>query len=260
MLDNKFENVKQVVYSTYGDIIDFGAKKKNLVKFGRRTTVGTDWETLMSAQGTETEETFVSGNDITTVVSSSALDNGKTLKLEYHVLNADGSILFGVQDVTLDGADATTPVTLDVPCFRVSRLYNTSTSDSLVGNIYVYEGGIRTDANTHLVIVAGENQTQKTQTTTSSEDYWVISNFSVTCLAKVTKYVECRIEAKSINSNVWLPIAQTVGVTDSAGTIQINTEPYLIVPNGYDIRLAVKSNTSGVDVSGGISGYLAKIV
>lgn len=244
-----------VVNSEYSDAVSVLSKKKNLLKFGRRTTVGTGWEALATAQGTETEETLLSSNGITHVVSGASGDNGKTLKLEYHTISS-GVLTFGVQDVTLDASDATTPVALTTACGRANRSYNTSTS-GLTGPIYYYEGGTRTDANTHLVIPAGENQTQKAQTAISDNDYWFISSISVTCLAKTTKYVEARLEAKPTTQSYWRPVSQTFAVTDTTGTVAFPVKPYIIVPSNYDVRLAVRTNTSSVDVAGGFSGYLA---
>lgn len=238
------------IFSTYGDTVSVDNKKKSLLKFGSRTTVGTTWETLMTEQGTEVGETFVSGNNITHIVSSTT--DTQTVNIEYHTVSA-GVTTFGVQSATLNG---TTPVALTTPAYRVSRVYNTG-STPLAGTIYIYEGGTRTDANTHITIPAGEQQTQKAQTTISDNDYWVITFISLSVLAKVTKYAEARLEIKPVAQSYWRPITQTFAATDTTGTILIKTEPYLIVPSNYDVRLAVKTNTSAVSIAGGFGGYLA---
>jgi hypothetical protein len=244
-----------VIYSTYGDTVSVSEKKKNLLKFGSRTTVGTGWETLMTTQGSETAETLLSTNGITTVVSSSGSDTS-TIKYEYHTIAGD-SATFGVStDVTLTG---TTPVTLPTAAARVSRAYN-SDGTALVGNIYFYEGGTRTDANTHAVIPAGEQQTQKAQTTISSTDYWIVTNITLSVLSKTSAYAEGRLEAKPIGTSYWRPISQNFSCKDSSGTVELSKKPYIIVPKNYDVRLVVKTNAASVSVAGGFNGYLAKVI
>ena len=252
-VDSQYEIAQAIneIYSTYGDTVSVENKKKSLLKFGARTTVGTTWETVMNAQGALTEEVLLSTNGITTVVSSSASDT-QPIVYEYHTISG-GNLTFGVGTVTLNG---TTPVTLPVACARANRAYNNDSS-ALVGNIYFYEGGTRTDANTHLMIPAGAQQTQKAATAISQYDYWIISNVSINVLSKVTKYAEARLEVRQVGKSYWRPLTQTFSATDSTGTINYHFEPYRIVPQNYDVRLAVRTNTSGVDVSGGFSGFLA---
>ena len=253
--DYKLRQALNEIQSTYAELVSVSSKKKSLLKFGSRTTVGTGWETLMTTQGSQVEEVLLSTNSIATVASSSSSDMGKTLGLEYHTLSG-GNLTFGVQPVTLDAADGQTPVTLATSAARVSRLYNTGTT-ALVGNIYVYESGSRTDANTHLIIPAAEQQTQKAATSISANDYWIITNFSISVLSKTTKYAEARLEVRYIGDDFWRPISQTVAVTDTTGTVEIFKEPYIIVPPNSDVRIAVRTNTGAVDVAGGFSGYLA---
>ena len=243
------------ILETYGEVVSVDAKKKSLLKYGVRTTVGTSWETLSTASGSELQETYVTGNSIVNVVSSSASDTG-TIKYEYHTISG-GETTFGVSgNVTLQG---TTPVTLPTAAFRTSRAYNTGTN-ALVGNIYFYETGSRTDANTHLIIPAGEQQTQKASTTISSQDYWIVTNVTLSVLSKTSAYAEGRLEVKPVGTTYWRPIGQNFACSDASGTIQIQKEPFLIVPSNYDVRIAVKTNTANVVVAGGFNGYLASVV
>ncbi len=244
-----------IIEDTYGDVVSVDAKKKDLLKFGARTTVGTGWETVMTAQGSETEETMLTANSITTVVSSASGDNGKQLTLEYHTYSA-GALTFGTQNVTLDASDATTPVTLSTAVGRANRAYNIASS-ALTGNIYFYEGGTRTNANTHLVIPAGEQQTQKGQTAISNNDYWIITNISGSVTQKTSAWGEFRLEIRPASGTYWRPISQNFGVSDASGTVEILIEPYIIIPSNYDVRLAVRTNTGAVAVAGGFKGYLA---
>jgi len=238
------------ILSTYSATVSVDSKQKSLLKFGSRTTTGTGWETMMTLLGTETEETLLATNGITTIVSDAA--DTVPMKVEYHTISG-GLLAFGVQDVTLNG---TTPVGLPTACARASRMYNNDGA-ALTGNVYVYEGGTRTAANTHLSIAAGEQQTQKAATSISNMDYWIVTNVSINVLSKNTKYAEARLEIRPVGKTYWRPITQIFSCTDSTGTIQLMFEPHKIIPSNHDVRLAVKTNTSGVDVSGGLQGYLA---
>lgn len=249
-----------VAKSTYGDDVSIQDKSKNLLKFGTHTSVGTGWETLAEWQDSEIQETFVTDNGITTVVSDNAGDT-EDVVLEYHTLNYKGDAIFGVQTVTLQGL---TPVPLDVPCFRANRAYNSSNT-LLQGNVAFYEGGAITsgkpndDDQVHLLIVAGEQQSQKAATTISAFDYWFIANVSLSVTEKTSSWAEARLEIKPIDSIVWKPVTQNFASSDASGTVEIIKQPYIIVPKNHDVRLSVRTNTAGVSVSGGFSGYLASI-
>lgn len=244
-----------VIRATYGDEVSVEQKAKDLLKFGSRNSVSAGWETVMTAQGSETQETMLTSNGITTVVSSNSADNGKQLTLEYHTYSG-GNLTFGTQTVTLDASDATTPVTLGTAVGRANRAIWTS-GGALVGNIYFYEGGTRTDANTHLVIPAGEQQTQKAQTAISNNDYWIITRASGSVSEKTSAWADFRLEVKAASTSVWVPITQNFSVSDASGTISLLPEPFLIVPSNHDVRLVARTNSAGVSIAGGFSGYLA---
>lgn len=236
------------------------AKRKSLRKWGRRSLVGTSIETLMTAQGSELAETYVSTNAITTVVSTSASDT-QTLKFyEGHTTDGtDATFLFednGGDGITLTG---TTPVVLPTAAFRANRA---RLSAAAVGTIAFYEGGTRTNANTHLTIPPGEVQSQKCATCISSSDHWIITGATGSVLEKTGAWAQFRIETKPISGSVFYPATQWIGVTDSSGTRGLieATDPFLIVPPNYDVRIAVAGNAANVDVAGGIIGVLAQTV
>lgn len=245
---------------TYGDSVTVQGKEKALVKFGTHTSQGTGWETLAEMQDAETEETFVTGNDITTIVSTDATDN-ETITIEGQTYSA-GVTTFVTQTAVLDGQ---TPVTLDTPLFRVTRLYNSSTT-TIAGNIAVYEGGAITagkpdvDSTVHGYIVAGEQQSQKASTTISGSDYYIIEQFTLSNIDKANSWAEARVEYKNVDSAVWLPLSQDVSASDESGTTVLPFKAPIIVPKNSDVRISVRCNTSGVTVSGGIQGYLAKVI
>lgn len=244
-----------IVQDTYNASVSVDDKKKDLLKFGTRTTVGTGWETLMTTVGTGTAETFATTNSIDTIVGASGDTN--LIRIEGHTVDGNGATTFVTQTKTLT---ADTPVSLDTALFRATRAINLSTTDSLGGPVYVYENNSgRDDNKTHLVIPQGEQQTQKAATTISSSDYWFVSGLSISVLSKVTKYAEARLEMKATSSSVWLPISQTLSCTDTTGTIFVPFDPFIVVPANYDVRMAVKTNTSAVAVAGGFRGYLASV-
>jgi hypothetical protein len=253
IVSQEIQQAINVINSTYGDTVSVDAKQKNLLKFGSRTTVGATWETMMSTQGSELQETLLSSNGITTIVSSTS--DTQDVKIEYHTISGS-DLTFGVQTATLT---STTPVVLDTACARVSRIYNNSAT-ALAGNIYVYEGGSRTDANTHAYIPAGEQQTQKAATSISSVDYWILTHITMSILAKTTKYGEFRIEVRLPGQNYWKPVTQTFGCNDTIGTVDVEIEPYAVIPKNSDVRVAAQTNTGSVSVAGGFNGYLASIV
>lgn len=262
--DHRVQHAIDVIKDQYSVNVSVDYKKKDLLKFGTRTTVGTDWETLMSVlkpSGTQTKETFVTDNDITHLISSNSGDTG-TVKVEYHTVDGNGDTTFGVQEVTLTGQTA---APLSTAAFRISRMYNTGSS-ALVGDIYAYEGGAttsgvpNTETEIHARIEAGEQQTQKGQTTVSSLDYWIITNLSVSVTEKTGAWVEARLESKPVAQAYWRPISQNFAATDSSGTTQLQKEPLLIVPANYDVRLVIRANAANVDVAGGFNGYLAKVI
>lgn len=253
----------EVIENTYGDLVSVSNKDKDLLKFGTHTAIGTGWETLAEMQDSETEETFVAGNTITTVVSSSTSDDSSdSIIYEYHTL-ANGVATFGVSSaVTLNGQTA---VTLPTGAYRVNRAYNAGTG-ALVGNIAFYEGGATTsgkpdtDSTVHALIVAGEQQTQKAATTISNNDYWIISGVSVSVTEKTAAWAECRLETKPIARSYWRPITENFSAKDASGAVQIDYRPYAVVPKNYDVRIACRANTAGVSMAGGFNGMLASVV
>lgn len=254
----QLQHAVDVIKSTYNVNVSVDEKRKDLLKFGVRTTEGTGWETLMETAGSETEETFVSTNIINALVSSSSSDD-ETVGVEYHTTDGTNAT-FGVQMVALNGQ---TSVAFGTDAFRVSRIYNVSTTP-LAGTVYAFEGSTGVTSGipdnktkVHAVIDAGEQQTQKAQTTISSVDYWIIANISLSVLSKTSAYAEARLEAKPVSQSYWRPVSQNFASSDSSGTIELLKEPFIIVPSNYDVRIAVKTNASGVQVAGGFSGYLA---
>ena len=106
------------IYNQFGDLVSIDEKAKSLVKFGKSAVLSTNRETVWTVGGMET---YVTGNTIDTISSSSALDT-QELVLECHTVTGSGldqQFIFLTQTITLNGQNK---VTLPTPVARVSRV------------------------------------------------------------------------------------------------------------------------------------------
>lgn len=238
--------------------IDPVTKAKNLRKFGRRTDVGTSKVTLADLAG-EDDETYLTSNGITSVVSTDAGDTGIMI-VEYHTISGT-NFTFGVQAITLTGQ---TPATLLVPCARVSRMYNYSSTD-YVGTISAYEGGatsggVVTDpTEVHCQIPAGYNNTFKAATTISKDDYYLISEFHANLEGTNTARVEIDFEVAT-GGRVFLEKFEAGLGTAGNTAYFIAFDPYIIIPPNSDVRVHALSSSSSTTVSAYFGGYLATVL
>ena len=239
-------------------------KNKSLAKFGRRSGVGPTHSTV-AALGGAAEETLLTTNSITTIVSSSASD-GQTLNIEYHTINPEADELtFGVQTVTLNGQN---PVALPTACARVSRAYNTSSTE-MVGDVYIYEGGAVSvpddgpddNSEIHLQIVAGDQQSKKAATSISNLDSYFITSITTSVVSGsiIGQVMDFDLETKALNG-VWLPRLEWSNQISATNTITIDLDPVIIVPKNHDVRIAVKASYGSADVTATFRGYLASVV
>ena len=261
IIDYRVKHAEEVIRDTYGQSASVDSKKKDLRKWGENTEVGTALTSIMTLPTGITAETYISTNGITTIVSTSASDTQNITFYEGNTIS--GSDLTFVNDSTVTALTGQTGVTLNTPVARITRA---RLSSPAVGTIYFYEGGTTTagvpdDLSTvHMIIPAGEMQSQKAATSISSNDYYIISGATATVLEKTSAWAQVRIEIKPVSESNYFPITEWVGVSDSSGSVPLihNGDPFLIVPSNHDVRLAAKANTSGIHVAGGMIGYLAK--
>lgn len=238
-------------------------KNKALSKFGRRESLGGTRATVATLAG-EDNETLLTTNGITSVVSSDNADN-QELKIEYHTINGAGDELtFGVQTVVLTGQ---APVLLPVPCARVSRVYNNSSTET-VGDIYVFEGGAVTagvpnnSAEVHLQIVAGDQQSKKAATSISNLDVYFITGItsSVVAGSPGSQVVDFDLEIKALNG-LWRPQLEWSCQIGALNTVSLDLNPVLIVPKNHDVRVSAEvASGTGVDVAATFRGYLAGVL
>lgn len=247
------------IKATYGVNVSVDEKAKQLRKFGENQNVGTGLTVIMTLPAGISQEITLSTNGITHAVSDSVSDVGKSVLYEGHTISG-GNLTFSAPPYfDLQGR---TPVALPTALARSTRalLLNGVTA---VGNVSFYEGGAVTNGTpddadqVHLIIPAGEPQSQKASTSVSSIDFWIITHMSLSVLEKTASWAQGRIEYKDCLSDTWLPLTQYFGVSDSQGTITFNLKPHVIIPRNSDVRIAAKANTANIYVGGGISGYLA---
>jgi hypothetical protein len=267
------------IKSDYGDTVSILEKNKNLVKFGRseqvdNTAGGTSIMTLPSGVRHEAD---IYENLIDSVSSSNVADAGKTLVVEGHYFNGNDDLVFHVQDVTLDATNpTTTAAALSQPLGRTTRAYlkNSgvfgSPQSDLQGDIYFYDdtGGVTLSggvpsvpAQVHMMIRAGQNKTEKACTSVSAEDYWIVVGVYADMLDKATSAsAELALETRDVkNGGVFLKQFD-LKCSHSGSAFRVS-EPYIVVPKNYDIRLIGIGDSAGArSVSAGIFGVLAKVV
>lgn len=250
------------VKQTYGDVVSIDRKNKSILKFGHTRNADSGVETLIAHMlDAAPLETYVSANTIAYISSSNNSDTS-TINYEGHTYDsATGDFKFITASVTLQGQ---TKVTLPTAVARVSRGYN-SGSTSLLGNVYWYEddtvvsGVPQTASKTHLIIEAGENQTEKAATTVSFNDYLFITSAYVGLArggasVNADLYVEVRLP-----NGVFRPLYQGV-VFGGSNSHPFQFRPYLIVPKNSDIRMTVVSNAANAEAMGWFQGMFATVV
>ena len=259
--DGRLVQAEREIEATFGDRVSVDRKAKSLIKFGKSGTLSTSRETIWNVGG---NETYVTGNTITHVSSSSASDN-QTIKLECHTVSGTGTdsqFTFVVQTVTLNGQ---TPVALDTPVARISRIFNDG-STNLVGAVYVYEidgttvtAGVPSPASKiHSKIDAGFQQGFKGATTFSNEDYYILTGGFGSISNKQAASVDFFLEVRQAGK-VFIEQA-AVSANSAGGSWQIELDPAIIIPKNSDIRVTCLSGSQGAVVYCNFKGYLAKVI
>lgn len=255
--DTFLKHAIEIIYADYGDVVSVEQKNKDLLKFGRNQNIQTTKTTIMGLPSGIYNETYISTNGITTISSSSSSDT-QELVIEGHTISG-GLFTFVTQTVTLNGQNQ---VTLSTALARATRAYNNNSTD-LVGNIYVYETGTSTagvpdaPATVHLMIDAGENNSEKASTTISNTDYWIVTNFYADVLEKTASWALIHFEIRR-QGKIFRNLIDR-GASDNS-SVNYDFRPYVIIPKNSDVRLRAAANTNGIDVSGGINGFLAKVI
>lgn len=269
--DPRIAHAEAVVKAAYGDTVSVADKKKDLNKFGRKASVGTNWTTLQEFAGSEINETFVTTNTIDKASSASTSDTGLAITIEGQTIDGSGNLTFTSQDVTLNGQ---TQVTLATPLARITRCFVKpsgtfgSPQTEPVGNVYFYSGtataGVPTTASAcHMILLAGDSQSQKAATAISQFDYWFISYFScaVGDATGPTDFATVRMETRDVkNGGVWRPLGRDYTLWPDVVGIERDFDPFIIVPKNHDWRVRGKCNGGTATIYAETGGYLAAIV
>lgn len=257
--DHWMRHAISVIEGNYGDEVSIELKNKDLLKFGHNKLVGTSPATVAHQPAGILHETYVTSNLITSIISDNAADT-QAVKVEGHT-TADGGLTFTfvVQEITLTGQ---TVATLSTPLARVSRVYNNNSTE-LVGSVYVteddtYTAGVPdTDAKVHLIIEAGEQQSEKAATTISNSDYWILTSCYADMLKKSAAFAEVELQIR-LAGKVFR--AQVIISCTDGGRGVHEFKPYLIAPKNADVRLVATASAAGTAISGGIQGVLATVL
>lgn len=254
---------ENVIYSTYGDKVSVQTKAKSLLKFGRNADLGTSYETVWEYGG---DETYCTTNAIDTVSSS---DNSDTavMYVEGHTVSGtgvDSQFTFVAQTVTLTGQ---TKALLTTPLARVSRAY--VVSGTLAGDFYVYEddtlsSGVPTTASkVHITVEGltfGHTQSYKAATTFSNTDYFICTGGYAGITKKTAGAADLVIEVRT-PGGTFRPAGGRISLdSDGSSTVQVNFDPYVIVPKNADIRVRAIGSVSAIEVDASFQGYLAQVV
>lgn len=264
--ENFATHARNVIASTYG--ADVYIKPDGILKFGQNDAVGTSEETVMQLQGSETEETYVSTNAITHVVTDNAA-NTQTMTILGHTIDTStGGLTAITQDVTLTGLTA---VALGTPLARVSRGYvkngtfaSPATNLAASSSVYVYEGGTITSgvpdtaSETHMIINAKDEQSLKAAFAVSYDEYLVLTGFYAGVNKKTTATVDIRIKVCEIGG-VFRTRFITSVATAGANFFNLPLDPPLIIKPNSDIIVTAESSAVDTSVSAGFNAYFAKV-
>lgn len=249
------EHAKDIIFADDAVRVSLEAKNKDLFHFGRNKLVGTSIATIMTLPAGVDNETYVSTNIITQIISSSAAD-AESVTIEGHTISGS-NFTFVSQTVSLNGQTA---VTLATPLCRVSKVTNADSTE-LAGTVSVCETGTYTAgvpdtaAKVHIQVRAGEQKSEKAATTISSVDYWVITGIHADLLDKTSGVAEVNLEVRRFGK-VFLPVANIVVSESHSTTFQFF--PYVIIYPNSDVRLRSIADAASTDVGGDINGALLK--
>lgn len=257
--DYWLSHAMSVIEATYGDTVSVIKKDKDLLKFGESRQVQTTKTTLMGLPTGTYNETYVSDNLITHFASSSGSDT-ENIVVEGHTIDGSGNFTFVTQEVTLAGQ---TKTALTTPLARCTRIYNNGSTE-LVGTVYVaqdvtFTSGVpQVDSAVHCIIEAGKQNSNKSSTTISNNDYWILTGFEASWLEKGAGFAEVHLEIR-LKGKVFREVSH-IPVSDGNPHGVQRFLPYVIVPANADVRLRAEASAAGKFVGGEIQGVLAKVV
>ena len=224
--------------------VSVAEKGKSLIKFGQNSDIDAGVQEMVWEQGGF--ETYKTANDIDIVVSTAGGDTQEVV-IEGHTISGT-DLTFVTQTVTLNG---TTNVSLTTPLARANRLYNNDSTD-FAGVITVEDNGTSVHLSTGS---AGNNQSLKCATATSSVDYWIITGLMVSVNRANTAVVDFELQVRLPGKVFRTQYALTS--SRESGTYKVDFEQPIIVKPNSDIRVLATSSAANTAVQAAIHGYLA---
>lgn len=248
----------------YGDTVSVASTNKSSHTFGRRTDATTAHVTcfdITAGDGVLASETYSTTNDITTIVSNNAGDTMQ-VTIEGHTISGS-DLTFVTQTATLTGL---TPVTLSTALARCNDIKVSSGTTANAGIISVYEGGALTSglpdvgAGVHCQVAVGENQSEKGATSTSSDEYLLVTEVVISCHDTIPLEAFARLEIKS-TSGVWLKCFEYSVSNIGTNTLVFSPHPTLIIPKNSDVRLICATSSGTMDATtASFNGHLASVL
>lgn len=258
---------------TYGDLVSVEQKGKTLNKFGRNRVVGTSFATIAELQGATLHAPYGATNAQNSVVCS---NTGETQVWMYEGYSVDesGNLSFVVGEVTLTGR---TRAALPTPVRDITRAYVKPSGDfenpsvAAVGDIYFYDntdgdngsGVPTTAANTSLVLLSGETQSEKAATSISAGDYWFITEFSsaIADATGPTNFAVVRMETRDVaNGGAWRPLGRDYILWPDSVGITREFPEVAIVPKSHDWRAVGRVDGGACTLTAEARGYLAAVL
>lgn len=239
--------------------------------YGRREDVD---QTFGHINNTDVNEDFLPGNinGLDHLVSSSNSDTTQTIivvGLTYD--SATNNWVRVVQPVQLTGR---TPAPLPTPLVRVERLRS---DFNLTGDVYCYQSsnttvssGVPNDlTKVGCKITLGDNQSTKAYVCTASNEFFVINSVYAAINRRQAASANVRFRSRA----VWPTFTSTGskpgeafktelihGVHSTGFPLDLQTQPYILLPPGHEVLIEADASTNNVDISGGFLGYFMKII
>lgn len=246
--------------------------RRTLIKFGRSTNLAADVRSTLWEVG-PVHETYLmpaDGNLITVISSTDALDVGHIIRVEGLYYDADGRLVFLVQNVVSNGQNR---VTLPTPLSRCTRLRDIDLFP-LVGDLYAYQGAGTTDTAglpddldfTHNVLkgTLGLRQSFKGSATIGDKIALLVTDITFSISRRQATLIDFAFEVANFTvtgPNLpfgFLPAYGAITL-NSAGKTAINLalDPVIIIPPNHEVRAVATSSASGAQGNITFSGYFA---
>lgn len=253
VMDNRLEFAASEIYETYGHTVRIS--RKSLHKFGRYESLGIT-EAPITYWG---EGPIRSSTNSITHFSSTDVADTQVLRVEGMTIS-NGLLTFTVQNITLAGQ---TKTALTTPLARCTRIANTSSATSTLGDVYVYEddtvtGGVPDTSSKIANLMPAEYQsTMFAGTSIAKNNYFILCDWWATINKKTAASADVQFKVGGVDL---VMRSITMSSLSNSNDIYRPACPYYIITPNSDMHLYATGSTTGVDISAGFAGYFADIV